>query len=304
MPVRPAFTLPRYGRRINDREVGRMPMTARARIGIAAAVVGAIAVGGAAVVMFGWMIDETRFDRPDPAFDALASEISAVPGVSDVQKQRWVEAPAFLATSSWVQVTASASAYPEVREIACDTTYPDAVEWGFDLEGAGGTRVSAYADAGRGCPELGFDLEAVASEISRVAPGSVIQAAIWDAERFALSSLDGRASEVAAQLLPLVAHADALREAAGVDPAMPVEVSGVRLGVEIGPGEGAGYHALVSTLIDEHDVTFFSFGGGGTPIDGVEKVQVTAPDSQRAAIERLIADSGLPVAALPVAFLE
>ncbi|KTS55430.1 hypothetical protein NS206_16685, partial [Microbacterium testaceum] len=144
-----------------------MPMTTRARIGIAAAVVGAIAVGGAAVVVFGWMIDETRFDRPDPAFDALAAEIAAVPGVSDVQKQRWVEAPLFANPLSWVQVTADASAFPEVRDIACDTAYPDAVEWGFDLEGAGGTRVSAYADAGRGCPEFGFDLEAVASEIFR-----------------------------------------------------------------------------------------------------------------------------------------
>lgn len=281
-----------------------MPMTTRARIGIAAAVAGAIAVGGAAVVVFGWMIDETRFDRPDPAFDALAAEIAGVPGVSDVQKQRWVEAPLFANPSSWVQVTSEAAAFPEVRDIACDTAYPDAVEWGFDLEGAGGTRVSAYADAGRGCPEFGFDLEAVASEIFRVAPGSVIQAAIWDAERFALSSLDGRRSEVGAQLLPLVAHADTLREAAGVDPAMPVEVSGPRLGVEIGPGEAAGYHALLTTLVDEHDVTYFSFGGGGTPIDGVEKVQVTAPDAQHDAIERLIADSGLPVAALPVAFLE
>ncbi|BAJ74084.1 archaeal/vacuolar-type H+-ATPase subunit A [Microbacterium testaceum StLB037] len=279
-------------------------MTTRARIGIAAAVLGTVAVGGAAVVMFGWMIDETRFDRPDPAFDALASEIAAVPGVTDVQKQRWVEAPAFLATSSWVQVTAEASAFPEVREIACETTYPDAVEWGFDLESAGGTRVSAFADAARGCPAFGFDLEPVASEIFRVAPGSVIQAAIWDAERFALSSLDGGASEVVAHLLPLVAHADTLREAAGVDPAMPVEVSGPRLGVEIGPGEAAGYHALLTTLIGDHDVSFFSFGGGGTPIDGVEKVQVTAPDAQHAAIERLIADSGLPVADLPVAFLE
>jgi hypothetical protein len=36
-----------------------------------------------------------------------------------------------------------------------DTTHPDAVECGFDLEGAEGTRVSAHADAGRGCPELG-----------------------------------------------------------------------------------------------------------------------------------------------------
>ena len=139
-----------------------MPMTTRARIGIAAAVAGAIAVGGAAVVGFGWMIDETRFDRPDPAFDALAAEITGVPGVSDVQKQRWVEAPLFANPLSWVQVTADASAFPEVRDIACDTAYPDAVEWGFDLEGAGGTRVSAYADAGRGCPEFGFDLEAVA----------------------------------------------------------------------------------------------------------------------------------------------
>lgn len=280
-----------------------MPMTTRARIGIAAAVVGAIAVGGGAVVMFGWMIDETRFDRPDPAFDALTAEIAAVPGVSDVQKQRWVEAPTFLDTSSWVQVTASASAFPEVREIACDTTYPDAVEWGFDLEGAEGTRVSAYADAGRGCPDFGFDLEAVASVVFRVAPGNVIQAAIWDAERFALSSLDGRPSEAVSHLLPLVAHADALREAAGVDPAMAVEVSGPQLGVEIGPGESAGYHALLTTLVEEHDVTYFSFGGGGTSIDGVEKVQVTAPDAQHAAIEGLIADSGLPVAALPVSFL-
>ncbi len=277
-----------------------MPKTTGTRIGVAAAVVGAIATGGAALLLFGWMIDETRFDRPDAAFDALAAEVSAVPGVTDVQKQRWVEAPLFVNPSSWMQVTGDVSAFTAVRDVACASTYSEPVKWGFDLDVGGGTRVTAYTGEGRGCPEVGFDLESVASEIGRVAPGNIIQAAVWDTGRFALSSLDGPG---VAQLLPLVAHADTLRDAAGVAPSMPVEVGGSQLGVEIRPGEAAAYHALLTTLIDDHDVTFFSYGGGGTPIDGVETVQVTAPDAQHAAVERLIAASGLPVAELPVSFL-
>ncbi|MDF2992310.1 MAG: archaeal/vacuolar-type H+-ATPase subunit [Microbacterium sp.] len=281
-----------------------MPMTTRKRVGIAAAIAGAIAVGAGAVVLFGWMIDETHFDRPDPAFDALTAEVEAVPGVSGVISERWVEAPLFADVTSSVHVVADASAFTAVQAVACENAYPDAVMWSVDLAGAAGARVSAFADAGRGCPAFGFDLEPVASEIFRVAPGTVIQAAIWDAQRFALSSLDGGASEGLSTLLPLVEHADTLRELARVDAAMPVEVSGPQLGVEIGPGEAAEYHALLSTLVEDHDVTFFAFGGGGVPTDGVEKVQVTAPESERADVGRLIAASSLPVAALPVGFLE
>lgn len=280
-----------------------MPKTTRARIGIVAAVVGVIVAGGAGLTLFGWMIDETHFDRPDPAFDALAAEVAAVPGVSDVQKSRWVEAPLFVRPFSSLHVAADQSSFPALREIACDTTYPDAVMWSVELAAAAGTRVSAFAPEGLGCPDFGFDVAPVASELGRIAPGSVVQVAVWESRRFSLSSLDVEPDGGITPLLPLVANADTLRGIAGVDPTLVVEVASPSLGVEIGPGESTGYHALLSTLAEEHDVTFFSFGGGGTPTDGVKKVQLTAPASQHAAIERLIAASGLPVAALPVSFL-
>jgi len=281
-----------------------MPGTLRTRIGIAVAVVGALAAGAAALLVFSWTIHETRFDRPDPAFDALAADVTAVPGVSDVSGQRWVEAPPFLDPSSWMHVTADVSAFDAVRALACENAYPDAVSWSVDLDAAAGTRVSASAAEERGCPAFGFDVEPVASEIARVAPGSVVQAAVREPGLFAITSLDGAPSDALSGLLPLVAHADTLREVAGVGRETTVEVSGPQLGVELAPGEGAGYHSLLTALIADHGVTYFSFGGAGTPIDGVERVQVRAPNAQHPAIERLIAGSGLPVASLPVAFLE
>ncbi|BFM26066.1 hypothetical protein [Microbacterium sp. che218] len=278
-----------------------MPTSLRSRIAVVAAATAAVAVLGGGVMMFGLMADEARFPRSDPAFDALGAHVASIPGVTDVQSERWVEAPLFVQPHASLSVTVSGDDLDEVWRLACSSEYPDAVSWGFDVVTVADTRVSFAGEADGGCPDVGFDPAPVVTEIGRLAPGENVQAAIWDDARLGISTIDGR--ETADRLLPLVAGADALRTAAGVDPGTPVEVSGPQLGVVVGPGEAQRYHDLLTRLIDTYGATALHLGGGGTPIDGIEKVQLAAPAEHHAAIEREIAASGLPIADLAVAFL-
>ena len=65
-----------------------------------------------------------------------------------------------------------------------------------------------------------------------------------------------------------------------------------------------GYLALLTELAEDRAVSSFWADGGGAQADGIEKVQIVAPDEQHAAIEEIIRSSGLHIADLPVRFLE
>ncbi|WP_404446609.1 hypothetical protein LG315_03475 [Microbacterium marinum] len=279
-----------------------MPKSIRAKVAVAAAVAATLAVVGTGVTLFALMVDETHFDRPDPAFDALAADLAAIDGVSELQRERWVEAPTFADPSANVHAVVDAFAWPDVFALACSPAYPDAVAWSFEIVTPSGARVHVAADAAPGCPDLGFDVPTVVGSIDRVAPGRTVQAALWEGERFSVS-MPGVDDEGAAALLPLVAEADHLRAAANTASDVPLEIAGPLLGIEIRPGEGPAYHALLTRLLEDHGATGFFAGGAGKPVDGVEKVQISAPEAQHAAITREVAASGLPIATLPVSFL-
>lgn len=279
-----------------------MPRIDRRRVGTVLGVLAVIVVGGGTVMMYGFLVDETRFDRPSAEFDVLRSDVAAVPGVRSVDAQRWVEAPTFSVPSSWVRITADAEAIPAVLDTACSTTYPEAVSWNLDVDTAAGTGVSLHADATHGCPDFGVDPGAVVAELDRLVPGIRIYASVGQGRRLVLSSVEEPASGFA-DVLPLVENADDLRRAAGIGPDAVVEVGASLLIVDVEAGRGSATHSLLTTLADRYDVTGFFAGGSGTPVDGVDKVQVTAPAQHHAAITETIAGSGLPFATLPVAFL-
>ncbi|MCJ1673945.1 hypothetical protein MT355_11830 [Rathayibacter sp. VKM Ac-2929] len=68
-------------------------------------------------------------------------------------------------------------------------------------------------------------------------------------------------------------------------------------------GEQERYAALLAEPLERHGVTGFSDSSDGTQTDGVDKVQVTAPESEHAAIEVAPRESGLSIADPPVRFL-
>lgn len=75
----------------------------RLRLSVMSLVAVGLACG--AMVMLGWMVDETHFDRPDEGFDELAAQMERLPGVSVDAKERWVEAPTFSNPTSWMGIT-------------------------------------------------------------------------------------------------------------------------------------------------------------------------------------------------------
>ena len=81
-----------------------------------------------------------------------------------------------------------------------------------------------------------------------------------------------------AQVLPLVEHADELLAAAGLDADSAVEISSANLGVVLGPGESEEYLALLTELTERHSVDSFWADPDGAQADGIEKVQIVAPE--------------------------
>ena len=264
-----------------------------------------------AVVMLGWMVDETHFDRPSQEFDELETELASLPGVDGVEKERWVEAPTFSNPTSWLSVTVDQAGLPGLLEAACSTDYPDAVTWSVRVRTPAAAEVSLYAAptalkaAGdTPCPDFGFDAVHLVDELDRVVPGLAIQPAIWEDDRFALVALEEEIPAGFTHLLPLIEHADELLAAAGLDANEAVEINSANLGLVLEPGESDGYIALLTELAVSHAVSSYWADGGGTPIDGIEKVQIVAPDQQHAAIEEAIRSSGLHIADRPLRFLE
>lgn len=272
-------------------------------IGVAAIV---LAFGVGAVLMFSWMVDETRFERPTAEFDDLTTQIAAVPGVTEVDADRWVEAPTFSDPYSWITLRVDAAAFPDLLDEVCTISYPDDVMWWVRVETAAGSEVSLSASSvaagGDRCADFGFDAPAVVEELAASVPGIDVQPSVWDDGQFALVTLEDHVDGFG-HLLPLVGRTDDVRAAAGFDDGTDVEINSMTLGVTIRPGEVDGYLSLLTTLSEEHGVTSFWADSGGTPVDGVDRVQVTAPASQHEAVEALVRDSGLAIADLPARFL-
>ncbi|MFG6280476.1 hypothetical protein [Microbacterium sp. 5K110] len=278
-------------------------------VGIAVGAVALIGIGVGGLVLFGWMVDETHFDRPSAEFDALETEVLALPGVETVEKERWVEAPTFANPTSSMRVTLDRAALPSLLDTACSSGYPDPVMWGLAVRTPSDAEVSVFADPvtsapSPGCPDFGLDLVATVDALDALAPGRSIQAAIWENGRLSFSDLFDVGSDVAG-MVPLVEAADELRRTAGVDPDAEVEISGPMLTAVVAPGDASAYAALLRTLVDDYGVTTFWDGaGGGTPIDGVAKTQVRCDPEDAAAVETAIRASGLPLADAPILFRE
>ena len=280
----------------------------RARtLGISFLVVVIIVLGAGGVLLFGWMADETHFDRPSAEFDALDTRIAAVPGVVAVEKERWVEAPTFADPSSSIRVTLDRSALPMVLDIACEPDYPDPVDWGLVVRTPARAEVSIFAApvasvSAPGCPDFGLDATATIDALDDVAPGRSVQATVWENGRLSFSDvLDGRV-DIAA-MLPLVAAADELRRAAGAPAETEVAIDGPTLGAVVAPGEAVDYAALLRTLVEDHGVTNFWDGiGGGVSPDEAVTIRVTVDPSHADAVEAAIRSSGLRLADAPVVF--
>ncbi|MFG6502208.1 hypothetical protein [Microbacterium sp. P05] len=273
-----------------------------------------VVIGGVsgALLVFGWMIDETHFDRPSAEFDILETEIKSLTGVGNVDKERWVEAPAFSRPTSWMSVTVTEAGAPALLEAACSTAYRDPVSWSVHIETSMGAEVSVHADPtdpnasereGR-CPDFGFDAVRLAAALDRVAPGLSVQPAKWENDRFALVVLDEVMPAGFTEVLPLVEHAGDLIVAAGLPSDTDVEINTMNLGFVLQSDESDRYVALLTELAERHEVSSYWADSGGTPIDGIEKVQVVAPPGHEEAIEDLIRSSRLHIADLPVRFIE
>ncbi|QHC67914.1 hypothetical protein GSU68_15970 [Rathayibacter sp. VKM Ac-2759] len=267
----------------------------------------AVVLGGAAVVVFGWMIDETHFDRPDEGFDRLTAQIEGLPGVSVDGSERWVEAPAFAHPTSWIGLTVDEAGLPDLVDSTCASTYPDDVQWTVRVQTGAGSAVAvnspAEGAAAQGsCLDSGLDTAALAERVGGAVGGLDLYASTRLDGTFALVALEEADARITS-LLPLVAEAEVLRDAAGADATAPVEIGGSTLAVLVEPGESERYRALLARLVDDHGVTRY-YADGGEQIDGVPKVQIVAPDDQHAAIEAALRDSGLRIADLPVLFLE
>lgn len=287
----------------------------RVRMSVVIAAVFALATG--ALLLAAWSLDDTHFDRPSTEFDELGAELESLPGVEAVEMERWVEAPTFSDPTSWMFVTVSEAGLPGLLEAACTSGYPDEITWHIRVRTPAASDVALNASpsdpvptaSAPSCPGFGFDAVRLTKELDRVAPGLAVQPSIWDKGVLAFLAMDDLDQPDAgtptgfADTLPLVEHADALLTAAGRDADEVVEVNSPDLSLMIEPGESDAYLALLTDLVHLGATAFWA-DGEGTPIDGVEKVQIVAPDGRHAAIEDAIESSGLHIADLEVRFIE
>jgi hypothetical protein len=281
----------------------RLPVAVLTVVAILGFVVGA-------VVIFIWMVDETHFDRPDARFDQLESQLDGLPGVSVDASERWVEAPTFSGATSWISLSVDQANLPVLLDAACGTEYPDPVTWSVRVRTEAGDVVSVHTAAttpdragdDSRCIDAGFDLAGVVGRVDRLRLGIDLQPSIWEDGQFALVALDADSDDLLT-MLPLVAHADELRDSAGLDPGSPVEINAPSLGVVIEPDEQDLHLALLSELAGEHGATSFWADDGTAQIDGKATVQVVAPQKDHPAIEEAVRASGLRIADYPVRFL-
>jgi hypothetical protein len=270
-------------------------------------VVAVLVIG--AVTMVGWMINEKHFDRPDEGFARLAMELESLPGVTVDGTERWVEAPTFADPTSWVGITVDEAGLPGLLDAACERSYPDPIMWSLSVETDRANVVTFHSDLTPGahtdhasCTDFGLDAAGLVGGIDSSISGLAVQGAIWDGDQFALVALEDRPNNLAG-LLPLVVSSSDLRNAAGLAANRSVEINGASLGLIIEPTEHNSYFALLSILVDDHGVTSFWADGGGTSTDGVEKVQIVAPEAEHSAITDAIRASDLHIKDFPVRFI-
>ncbi len=264
------------------------------------------------LLLFTWTIDETHFDRPSEELDALAAQVDRLPGVSQVQTERWVEAPAFATPTSWLSAVVDAAALPRLLRAACSTAHPEPLTWSLRVLTAADAEVALHAtsDPARGaggdrlCLDFGFDAKALVHELDRAAPGLAIQPMVLDDGGLALIALDEEAPGGFSRLLPLVEHAPDLIAAAGLDRNIQVEISSADLDVQLAPGESDAYLVLLTRLADDLAVRSFWSIPAGMGQDRVDKVQIVAPADQHTAIEDAVGASGLRIAGAPIGFIE
>jgi hypothetical protein len=266
-----------------------------------------LGIGGTALVvgaigLFGLMVNETQFERPSPEFDAFTAEVDAVASVDVDFTNRWVEAPTFSNPTSYVSLAVDREALPELLDTICDHAYADPVTLGLLVHTASGGQIGAYGvttDADADCFDPGFELVAVIDELERSAPGAAVQPAIWDNGKFALGPADYEEwTPGFSDLLPLVANAEAVRDAAGLPESLPIEINSMNLGVTIATGESAAYAELLTELADLGVLSVWAELGGQA--DGVDKVQLTGDAADRAAVERVVRAAPLPIADHPI----
>lgn len=274
-------------------------------------VVGLVVVGlmGGALVLLGWTVSETRFARPEAGFDREAARLEALPGVRVASSERWVEAPTFSPPQAWMEVEVDAAHLPEMLAAVCETGYPGTLAWSLVVHADAGTTVTVHTQGPGGhdgtdarCVEPGFDLPGLVEAAARLVPGTDLQPSLRDDGSFALADVAGDAGGIR-DVLPLVAHADELRDAAGLDADRLVLIDSMTVGITMGPDEHERWPALLDGLVTEDGITSISADDGSTQIDGLAKVQVAAPEGAHAAVTARVRSSGLSVAGYPVRFL-
>jgi hypothetical protein len=281
-------------------------------VGVSALALVIIGLGVGALTMLGWMVDETHFDRPTQEFDDFERQIESLPGVREVDKARWVEAPTFSNPTSWMSVTVDRAGLPGLLDAACSTDYPDTVTWSIHVRTTSAAAVSMHSapaalqrmDDPAQCADFGFDAVRLIDELDRVVPGIDVQPAIWDNGRFAVVVIEDGMREPLTELLPLVENAEDLLTAAGLPDHDAIEISSTDLGLVLERGESDRYLALLTELAEDHAVTSYWADPAGAQADGIAKVQIVAPEGHHAAIEQAIRASGLHIAELPVRFIQ
>lgn len=284
----------------------RHGMTVRRHVWASAAIVGALGLATGAAVVFGWMVDETHFDRPDAEFTRVAAHLDALPGADVTSSERWVEAPIFADPAARIEMTVDPSHVEGFLDAACAIEYTGPVAWSVRVPTSAGQVVSMHSGPmtpgtarGADCLGFGFDATALVAEVDRLELGIDLQPTTWDNGGFALVALGEDGADLR-DALPLLAHAVRIHESAGVHPNDPVEIDSASLGVTFDPEHHSRYVRLLTELADQHAVT--SFWGAGRTEAG-DPVQIVAPEAQHTAIEAAIRASGLPVADAPVRFI-
>lgn len=262
-----------------------------------ATVLGAIGFAGlvGAVVVVGWMVDETHFERPSPEFDALVADVEALPGVSVEYSERWVEAPSFVSPYAALALAVDDEALPAVIDVLCASGYPERLSTSVRATTGSGTVVSLHDERGgdaSACPRFGFDAATVVAALDRAAPGLEVQPAMWS-RTFGFSSFEDAAPGFA-HLVPLIEHSERLRGAVGLAPETPVAVESMNLSVRFLPEERAGYAALLTELADR-GVAVFASSAADEQADGIARIHITAPLAEHAAIERIVRAAGLDI---------
>ncbi|UKF32493.1 hypothetical protein [Clavibacter phaseoli] len=309
--------------RLNNRLFSRRPWAAVASRGclvgsssmarwMRTTVLGLLGVGvlSGALIIVGWSIDETHFERRDVGFDHLTTRVAALPGVEVRDSERWVEAPTFSDAMSRIDLDVDPAGLSELLDATCTTEYQGTVSWSVRIATDEGASVSAHTAgtlpsrtaSSPTCIDFGFDIERLTDAIGETVPGMDIQPMIGDRGQFTLVQTEEEPDGLLS-LLPLVTHADDLREAAGLPDDVPVEINGAALGVTADPGDHDRYAILLCDLVKEHDVTAFWADDGVSRIDGVATVQIVAPEQEQTAVRERISASALPLNGWEVQFL-